>query len=198
MAETPSDMSPVLELARALNFAARKHIDQRRKGSRAEPYLNHLTEVAWLLAEATNGDDAHLVVAGLLHDVIEDTDTSPEELTAEFGDDVAQLVLEVTDDRRLPKAERKRLQVATATSKSERARMIKLADKISNLRSMSITPPQGWSLERRREYVLWAGAVGDHCRGINPRLDQWFVEAFSDGMAEGDEAPGLSAGAGDD
>lgn len=166
--------NPVLLFARAFDFAARKHVHQRRKGELAEPYVNHLSDVARLLAEATKGEDIAVVIAGLLHDTIEDTDTTFAELAKEFGPEVAELVSEVTDDKALPKAERKRLQVETAALKSPRARMIKLADKTSNLHSMIASPPKDWSLERRREYIDWAGKVVAGCRGVNAYLEQEF------------------------
>ena len=169
--------NPVLLFARALDFAARKHAHQRRKGELAEPYVNHLSDVARLLAEATDGGDVALVLAGLLHDTIEDTDTTFTELAKEFGPEVAELVNEVTDDKTLPRAERKRLQVETAPHKSVRARMIKLADKTSNLHSMIASPPRDWSLERRREYIDWAAKVAKGCEGVNPQLEEEFERA---------------------
>lgn len=167
-------MSVVLDFARAFDFAARKHAEQRRKGAGGEPYVNHLAEVALLLAEATGGGDPSLVIAGLLHDTIEDTGTTSEELEREFGVEVAALVREVTDDKRLPQAERKRLQVRTAATKSDRARLLKIADKTSNLRSVASSPPLGWSAERRREYVAWAREVVDQCRGLSASLERVF------------------------
>ena len=169
--------NPVLLLARALDFAARKHMHQRRKGELAEPYVNHLSDVARLLAEATGGDDITLVIAGLLHDTIEDTETTASELTNEFGAEVAALVGEVTDDKTLSKAERKRLQVDTAPHKSARARMIKLADKTSNLHSMIASPPKDWSSRRKRDYIEWAERVVAGCRGINAHLEGEFDRA---------------------
>jgi guanosine-3',5'-bis(diphosphate) 3'-pyrophosphohydrolase len=169
--------NPVLLFARALDFAARKHVHQRRKGELAEPYVNHLSDVARLLAEASKGEDIAVVIAGLLHDTIEDTDTTFAELAKEFGPEVAELVAEVTDDKALPKLERKRLQVDTAAHKSERARMIKLADKTSNLHSMIASPPKDWSSQRKREYIDWASRVVEGCRGVNPYLEQEFERA---------------------
>ena len=144
-------MHALISITHAFEFAAVKHTDQRRKGARGEPYLNHLAEVARLLVDATGGADAALIAAGLLHDTIEDTDTSYAELVAAFGTDVADLVEEVTDDKNLPKQERKRLQVEKASGKSPRARMIKIADKISNLLALQRTPPADWSETRKRE-----------------------------------------------
>ncbi len=172
-----------LMLVRALDFAARQHINQRRKGERAEPYVNHLTEVAVLLAETTNGSDVALVAAGLLHDTIEDTATTRDDLAAQFGETVASVVMEVTDDKSLPKAARKQLQIDHAPTLTARAKQVKLADKISNLRALVHTPPQGWSLERRREYFAWAARVVDGCRGINPHLERLFDDAHKHGMA---------------
>ncbi|HUJ75916.1 MAG TPA: HD domain-containing protein [bacterium] len=167
----------IVGVTRALDFAARKHAHQRRKGIRAEPYVNHLTEVALLLAEASGGADPALVMAGLLHDTIEDTETTLDELRAEFGDDVAGLVAEVTDDIRLPREERKRLQVQSAPTRSTRARMIKLADKTANLNSVHESPPVGWSTRRKREYVAWARQVVAACGPTNPALEAAFETA---------------------
>ena len=170
-------MNGIVGIARALDFAARKHAHQRRKGLKAEPYINHLTEVALLLAEASIGEDPQLVMAGLLHDTIEDTETTRGELAETFGDDVASLVAEVTDDTSLPRDERKRRQVQTAPSKSGRARMIKLADKIANLHSIAVSPPVGWSGRRKREYVAWAREVVAACGPTSRKLEVLFAEA---------------------
>lgn len=175
-------MSDILAVARALDFAARKHSNQRRKGEAGEPYVNHLAEVARLVAEATEGQDTIAVLAALLHDAIEDTPTTREELEREFGREVAEIVVEVTDDKSLPKAERKRLQVETAPAKSRRARLIKIADKTSNLRSIAKSPPVDWDLERQREYFDWAARVVAGCRGVNPTLEKWFDEAHAAGL----------------
>jgi (p)ppGpp synthase/HD superfamily hydrolase len=167
----------VVLVARALNFAAQKHSLQRRKGEAGEPYINHLAEVALLLAEATRGGDPVLVAAGLLHDTVEDTGTRREELEEAFGAEVAAVVVEVTDDKSLPKARRKELQVETAGGKSRRAKLIKIADKTSNLRSIASSPPRGWDTERKREYVRWARAVVDKCRDESPELARLFDQA---------------------
>ncbi len=149
-----SDVSKVI---RAAHFAAVKHAAQRRKGEAAEPYVNHVLEVANLVAEA--GLDADVIAAALLHDTVEDTATSAAELEAEFGTIVTRLVLELTDDKSLPKAERKRLQVERAPHKSASAQAIKTADKISNLRSILASPPADWDQERKRQYFEFANAV---------------------------------------
>ena len=187
--EVPVKENPVLLFARELDFAARKHVHQRRKGELAEPYVNHLSDVARLLAEATGGGDIELVLAGLLHDTIEDTDTTFAELAKAFGPEVAGLVSEVTDDKTLPKAERKRLQVETAPKKSARARMIKLADKTSNLHSMIASPPKDWSSQRRRDYIAWAEQVVAGCRGVNSHLEREFDRAAQRARAALDSSP---------
>lgn len=165
------DIQPILEAA---DFAARKHAGQRRKGSAGEPYINHLIEVAHLIAAAIPQTDQNLVIAALLHDSIEDAGVTKEELVQKFGLDVAELVAEVTDDKSLPKAERKRLQVVNAPKKSTRAQAIKLADKISNLRSILASPPEDWSLERKREYFQWAASVVAGLSSPNPVLKAEF------------------------
>ena len=173
----PAAVNGIVGITRALDFAARKHAHQRRKGFKAEPYVNHLTEVALLLAEASGGADPALVMAGLLHDTIEDTETTLEELEGAFGADVAALVAEVTDDTTLPREERKRRQVRSAPSRSVRARMIKLADKTANLHSIHESPPVGWSSRRKREYVAWAREVAAACGPTNERLEAALEEA---------------------
>ena len=177
-------MHDIVRITRALDFAARKHVHHRRKGLAAEPYINHLAEVAMLLAEATGGKDTELVIAGLLHDCIEDQDVTFGELAELFGADVAGLVAEVTDDKSLEKAERKRLQVAHAPHKSERAKMLKIADKTSNLRSMKSSPPKHWDEQRRWDYFEWARAVVAGCRGVSAFLEARFDEAYSSGKSE--------------
>ncbi len=155
-------------------FAADKHSAQRRKGAAAEPYINHLIEVAQLLSAAQPEPDAELVVAALLHDTIEDAGVTKEELTGRFGTDVAHLVAELTDDKSLPKRERKRLQVVNAPKESVRAQIIKLADKISNLRAIRSSPPVDWTEQRKAEYFDWARQVVGGFTAPNPVLKAEF------------------------
>jgi len=162
------------ELLRAACFAAEKHAGQRRKGGAAEPYVNHLLEVGYLVADSLDTPDEPLVMAALLHDTLEDTDTTYEELVEKFGEDIASLVAEVTDDKSLPKAERKRLQIEHAHVCSARAQVIKLADKISNLRSMLHSPPAGWDEARKLEYVEWARQVVAALPAPNSKLRDEF------------------------
>lgn len=173
-------MNSILTLAEAYHFAAAKHVSQRRKGIAAEPYVNHLTEVADLVARATEGRDVAVVVAAVLHDTVEDTDTGFEEIATMFGASVAALVAEVTDDRTLPKADRKQAQVEHAAHASAGAKIIKLADKTSNLRAMASSPPKGWAAERRAEYLDWARQVVAGCRGASPWLEFQFDAAATD------------------
>ena len=170
----------IVLLAQAADYAARQHIAQRRKGERAEPYVNHLTEVAALLAEATDGRDVVLLMGGLLHDTLEDTDATYEDLVERFGPEVAALVAEVTDDKSLPKEERKRLQIVKTAGKSHRAKLLKLADKTSNLRGLVSSPPRGWPPERLRDYVVWAYDVVRSCRGLSPQLEAAFDAAHEE------------------
>ena len=167
----------VVKLSQAADYAARQHIAQRRKGDRAEPYVNHVVEVAAMLAEATDGADPVLVMGGLLHDTLEDTDATYEDLVERFGSEVAALVQEVTDDKSLPKDVRKRLQIEKTPGKSRRAKLLKIADKTSNLRGLVISPPTGWTEERLRDYVDWAEQVVRSCRGLNAKLEAWFDAA---------------------
>ena len=169
----------IVRMAKAIYFAAQAHAPQRRKGEAEEPYVNHLAEVALLVAEATQGADVNMVIAAYLHDTIEDQEVKHEKLVAEFGRDVADLVREVTDDKSLPKAERKRLQIEHARSASTRTKHLKLADKISNLNSILASPPADWSAEKKREYFDWAAQVVAGCRGVNPWLEARFDAAYA-------------------
>lgn len=146
---------------RALAFASRKHSQQRRKDADASPYINHPIALVSILAVEAGIKDCDTLCAALLHDTIEDTDTSVEELVEAFGGPVASLVQEVTDDKRLPKAERKLRQVEHAAHLSPKARPVKLADKIANLRDVADSPPVNWPLARRQEYFDWAKQVVD-------------------------------------
>jgi (p)ppGpp synthase/HD superfamily hydrolase len=171
------DENPMMTLARAYHFAAAQHVHQRRKGEAAEPYMNHLTEVAELVAVATRGSDPEVIIAAVLHDTVEDTETTLDDLRAEFGERVASLVAEVTDDKSLPKQTRKDLQIAHAAHASRGAQIIKLADKTSNLRALATSPPKDWGDERIAEYVNWAGRVVDACRGADRGLSAEFDKA---------------------
>jgi (p)ppGpp synthase/HD superfamily hydrolase len=171
-------MGTILLISRAWHFSAQRHASQRRKGRAQEPYVNHLAEVAELVATATEQQqDANLVAAAVLHDTVEDTATLLTELASVFNADIANLVAEVTDDKSLEKAVRKKLQVEHAAAKSERAKIIKLADKTSNLRSILKSPPENWDLQRRQEYLDWALDVAKGLRGVNVWLEAQFDEA---------------------
>jgi (p)ppGpp synthase/HD superfamily hydrolase len=158
----------------AAYFAADKHATQRRKGVAAEPYINHLLEVAALVSSATPEPDVTTVIAALLHDCIEDAGVTKQELVERFGEEVAAVVAEVTDDKSLKKEERKRLQVVNAPKKSPRAALVKLADKVSNLRAMLNSPPADWSDERRTQYFAWAKEVVEGLPSPNPFLKAEF------------------------
>ncbi len=162
-----NNLQSILEAA---HYAAEKHANQRRKGAAAEPYVNHLIDVARMVSSAISEPDPNLIIAALLHDSVEDAGVTPAELAERFGLDVAGLVMEVTDDKSLPKAERKRLQVQTAPLKSPRAQIIKLADKISNVKSILQSPPADWDYARREQYFAWAKEVVAALSSPNPQL----------------------------
>ena len=173
-----TDLILILEAA---SFAADKHRMQRRKDAQASPYINHPLSLAAILTKEGGIEDAKVIAAALLHDTVEDTETSIEEIEARFGNRVASIVAEVTDDKSLDKAERKRLQVVKASSKSTGAKLIKLADKISNLRDLTSSPPVNWTTERKSEYFLWAKEVVNGLRGANAHLETAFDEAYARG-----------------
>ena len=165
-------------LLRALAFAAHKHRDQRRKDAEASPYINHPIALAEVLAREGGVSDIEVLAAALLHDTIEDTATTAEELRAQFGRRVADMVEEVTDDQSLAKPERKRLQIEHAAGLSAGAKLVKLADKICNLRDVAERPPAKWDLARRREYFDWARRVIDGLRGAPDEKIRGLLAAF--------------------
>lgn len=166
---------------RAAVFAAERHRGQRRKGADAAPYIQHPLAVARALTEEGGVTDAEVIAAGLLHDTIEDTLTVHDDLVREFGDRVAGLVAELTDDKRLPKAVRKQRQVEHAPQLSRDAGQVKLADKLCNLRELIVSPPGHWSAERKTAYFEWSMKVVDGVRGANPELECRFDEAYAKG-----------------
>ncbi|MBI4816819.1 MAG: bifunctional (p)ppGpp synthetase/guanosine-3',5'-bis(diphosphate) 3'-pyrophosphohydrolase [Deltaproteobacteria bacterium] len=163
---------------RAVAFAAERHRNQRRKDVEGSPYVNHPIALANVLANEGQVTDEIVLVAALLHDTVEDTDTSPTEIEERFGSEVRRVVEEVTDDKLLPKEIRKRHQVEHASLISDRAKLVKLADKICNLRDVEVSPPVNWSLERRRAYFDWAKEVVDQLRGIHAGLEDRFDDAY--------------------
>ena len=169
-------------LLQAAMFSAEKHRRQRRKGEDASPYINHPIAVADLVANVGGISDVRILAAAILHDTIEDTNTTLDQLTELFGQEVSTLVAEVSDDKSLPKAERKRLQIEHAQQLSSAAKMIKLADKISNVTEVLENPPVDWSIERRRDYLEWARAVVAGCQGTNAGLEQRFDELLKRGL----------------
>jgi guanosine-3',5'-bis(diphosphate) 3'-pyrophosphohydrolase len=166
-------------LLKALAFAAHKHRDQRRKDRKGSPYINHPIALANVLAREGRIKDVAVLCAALLHDTVEDTRTTYQELKSAFGTRIAKTVLEVTDNKRLRKHTRKRLQVEHAASLSRSAKLVKLADKICNVRDLGDHPPVGWNKKRRREYFDWARNVIDQVRGTNRRLEAAFDRAYA-------------------
>lgn len=178
-------------ILKALEFAAYRHRHQFRKGEDRVPFINHPVQVANLLANEADEKDPVLLTAAILHDVIEDTVESVEEkvklineISGIFGDEVAAITLEVTDDKSLPKTERKRLQIVEASLRSSRARKLKIADKVLNVRDITSNPPIGWPTERIIEYFNWAEKVVEGLRGVNSRLEKMFDESLKAGRGK--------------
>lgn len=163
----------------ALHFAAHRHRDQRRKDQPQSPYINHLIHVLDLLWKVGGVRDRDVLLAAVLHDVLEDTETMPEEIATQFGENVSHLVQEVTDDKTLPRAERKRLQIDKALTISLGAKLIKLADKISNVHDIGYSPPT-WPLHRKIEYVQWSRNVIAGLRGTNVALEALFDQTANE------------------
>lgn len=172
---------------KCVNFAAVKHKDQRRKDELATPYINHPLGVANILVQEGDVHDPLVLLAAILHDTVEDTDTNFEELEREFGVAVSNVVREVTDDKNLPKLERKRLQVLNAPNRTKEAKLVTLADKLYNLRDIEKGPPNGWSTERVYAYIKWAKEVIDGCRGINRNLEKELDVIFDKYLAVNDK-----------
>lgn len=165
-------------LVRAVAFAAHKHKDQRRKDDAASPYINHPVSLMDVLVHEGGIVDLEIVAAALLHDTIEDTETTGEEIEAHFGDVIRGIVEEVTDDKALGRVACKQKQIDRAPHLSVAARAVKLADKICNLRDMNINPPSGWDLARRQAYFDWAKQVIDGLRGHHAELERLFDEVY--------------------
>ncbi|KAG8001174.1 Guanosine-3' [Nibea albiflora] len=170
--------SDAVLLLETVHFAAEKHRNQRRKDAEQTPYINHPVGVARILSHEGGITDIEVLQAALLHDTVEDTDTTPAELEAKFGPIVARIVQEVTDDKSLPKQERKRQQVEHAPHCSRQAKLVKLADKLYNLRDLNRCTPVGWTAERVQEYFVWACEVVKGLRGTSSALEEKLDELF--------------------
>ena len=173
-------MDDLTSLLKAIKFSAEKHRDQRRKGADSLPYINHPIEVAEAIATIAGVSDLNILIAAILHDTMEDTLTTAEEIESAFGPEVRLIVQEVTDDKSLPKPERKRLQIEHASHASSAAHLIKIADKMSNVRDIKNHPPTGWPVERQLEYLDFADRVVAGCRGASALLEANYDEAVRD------------------
>lgn len=174
-----NDSGSLSLIFRVLAFAAEKHRVQRRKDAEGSAYINHPIALANVLINEAQVNDLVTICAALLHDTLEDTETTLEELERHFGNAVASVVFEVSDDKSLPKETRKQLQIEHAPALSLEAKLVKLADKICNLRDVASHPPAGWSIVRKRAYFDWARQVVDGVRGVNPKLEAIFDEAYA-------------------
>jgi guanosine-3',5'-bis(diphosphate) 3'-pyrophosphohydrolase len=168
-------------ILKAARFAAHKHRNQRRKDEEKTPYINHPISVAKIISEIGKIEAPEVLAAALLHDTLEDTKTTPEELIDNFGERVCNLVQEVTDDKTLPKLERKQRQIDHAKEISKDAALIKLGDKISNVTDITYTPPTHWDNERRLEYLEWAEEVINNCPKVNEALENHFAKVVRKG-----------------
>jgi guanosine-3',5'-bis(diphosphate) 3'-pyrophosphohydrolase len=160
-------------LFKALAFSAKKHTKQRRKDLDQSPYINHPIALANILSKR-GIVDGNVLCAAILHDTIEDTETTEKELIEEFGKKITSIVLEVTDDKNLEKSVRKQKQIEHAATISHEAKLVKLADKIANLTDILDSPPSDWSMERKNEYFQWAKAVVNNLRGTHSGLEKDF------------------------
>jgi GTP diphosphokinase / guanosine-3',5'-bis(diphosphate) 3'-diphosphatase len=171
----PTHMELVLQAAA---FAAEKHRNGRRKDAEASPYINHPIQLAYILVQA-DIEDPIVLASALLHDTIEDTNTTHDEIEIVFGHEIANIVVECSDDKALTKLERKQAQVDKAAKISQKAKLVKIADKIANVSDIDGAPPAGWSLERKREYYDWAKRVVDQMRGVHAKLEARFDAEYA-------------------
>lgn len=172
------DSEAIKLYTKCVNFAAIKHRDQRRSDEEKTPYINHPIGVANILAAEGDVTDLEVLMAAILHDTVEDTATTLQEIEENFGVEIRKIVADVTDDRSLPKQERKRLQIEHAKHCSPKAKLVKLADKLYNLRDLQRSVPEGWTRERRDDYYVWAKKVVDNLRGTNDKLENELDEIF--------------------
>ncbi|MEB3269090.1 MAG: HD domain-containing protein [Leptolyngbya sp.] len=171
------------DLLRALHFAAHHHRHQRRKGPDAIPYINHPIALAYLLWDQAGVSDPIVLAAALLHDTVEDTEATLTDLEHHFGPEVAAVVAQVTDDKSLPKAVRKQRQIDHAAHLCDRAKLVKLVDKIANLQDLTQAPPTDWTVARRRDYCHWAKQVVDQLRGTHGGLEALFDQTYQGAIA---------------
>ncbi|XP_055381069.1 guanosine-3',5'-bis(diphosphate) 3'-pyrophosphohydrolase MESH1 [Condylostylus longicornis] len=171
-------MDVLATLLNCIQFAAIKHKDQRRLDSTKTPYINHPIRVATILAVEGSINDPVVLMAAILHDTVEDTATTFVEIEENFGKEVCDIVKEVTDDKSLEKQERKRLQIVNAKKSTHKAKLVKLADKLDNLRDLKECLPEGWTEERRNQYFVWAKQVVDNLRGTNEYIEKFLDDIF--------------------
>jgi guanosine-3',5'-bis(diphosphate) 3'-pyrophosphohydrolase len=172
------DSEAIKLYTKCVNFAAVKHRDQRRSDPEKTPYINHPIGVANILSSEGDVTDLEVLMAAILHDTVEDTETTFEEIEENFGVEIRKIVGEVTDDKSLPKMERKRLQIEHAKHASPKAKLVKLGDKLYNLRDLQRVTPVGWTEERKGEYFIWAKKVVDNLRGTNEKLENELDKIF--------------------
>ncbi len=178
-----NDQTKIIE---AIAFASERHKGQTRKGTGKVPYINHPVKVAQLLSQFGE-DDPNLIIAAFLHDVIEDTTENEKEIKEisglilqKFGETVLLTVLEVSDNKSLPVEERKRLQVAHTPKLSERAKKLKIADKICNILDIKNDPPENWPVKRKLAYLDWSKQVVNGAKGLNKKLDKYFDQVYNE------------------
>ena len=173
-------INPLELLLHASVFAAEKHKFQRRKGFLKIPYINHPLKVCKILIDV-HEEDKNILCAAILHDTLEDTETTETEIKELFGEKVLKIVMEVSDDMSLPSKIRKELQIKKAPSLSREAKLIKIADKASNIADL-IAYPIKWDKKRKIQYVEWSTKVFEKCRGQNAVLDALFEKTSNDAL----------------
>ena len=179
----------LVQVLKATEFAAQKHQAHRRKGATKRPYIGHCIEVARMIAEIAKSDDPTILSAAILHDTLEDTETTREELVEAFGERITDFVVQVTDDKSLPKKERKKAQIEHAGHLSPGAKLIKLADKISNVRELGDDPPPDKTRKKLLKYFKWARDVVEALGSVNPDLEKEFATVVADAEAKIEKSP---------
>jgi len=177
-------MEKISLFLKALHYAADMHRYQRRKDDEESPYINHPIYVAQILSDIGGVDDLEVLSAAILHDTVEDTKATLHDIELAFGLRIARIVEEVTDDKSLKKKERKQAQIDHAGHISREGALVKVADKIANVRDVGANPPSDWEPARRKEYLDWAERVVERCRPDNTALTEYFYECLCNAREE--------------
>jgi (p)ppGpp synthase/HD superfamily hydrolase len=166
------------KLFEALEYASKLHKDQRRKGNGGSPYVNHLIEVASLLSRVAEVTDHEVIIAAILHDVLEDTEAREGDIFDRFGGTVLAYVKHVTDDKLLSLEKRRIAQLKSIENSSSQIQLIKLADHCSNIASL----PPSWDRARLESYISWSHSIAVHCYSASEELAKVYKKRYDSAL----------------